>query len=198
MRSTASRKLSHRAGASSAGPGSAVLRASVVARAPELLEKADHALEAANKLLGEKNREAFAEALDNIRAFTAGLKDRNQDIAEFTGNAKKAAGSLAALVDNIDKSYSGPDGLGKKLNLTIADIDKFTKNRTETNRQLQATLQDARPGIKAFSAQTLPNVGILVGEARQLVTGLNRLSSELERDPSRLLFGDRREGYRPR
>lgn len=172
--------------------------ASVVARAPELLEKADQALEAANKLLGEKNRQAFAESLDNIKNFTAGLAERNQDIAEFIGNAKKAAANLADLVDNIDKSYSGPDGIGKELSTTITDIDKFTKNLSETNRQLQAALQDARPGIRSFSAQTLPNVGTLVGEARQLVNGLNRLSGELERDPSRILFGDRREGYRPK
>lgn len=172
--------------------------ASVVARAPELLEKADQALEAANKLLGEQNRQAFAESLDNIRKFTGGLAERNEDLAEFTGNAKKAAASLADLVDNIDKSYSGPDGLGNKLATTIADIDKFTKNLTETNHQLQAALQDVRPGIRSFGQQTLPNVGTLVGEARQLVSALDRLSGELERDPSRILFGDRREGYRPK
>lgn len=172
--------------------------ASFVARAPELLEKADQALEAANKLLGEQNRQAFAESLNNIRTFTAGLAERNQDLAEFTGNAKKAAASLADLVDNVDKSYSGPDGLGNKLATTITDIDKFTKNLSETNRQLQAALTDMRPGIHSFSAQTLPNVGILVGEARQLVSALDRLSGELERDPSRILFGDRREGYRPK
>ncbi len=172
--------------------------ANLVARAPELLEKADAALESANKLLGKENREAFAESLDNIRTFTKGLAARNEDIAEFTGNAKKAAASLASLADSIDKSYSGPNGLGKQLATTIADVDRFTKNITETNRQLQATLQDVRPGVRSFSTNTLPDVGILVGEARQLVTGLNRLTAEIERDPSRILFGDRREGYRPR
>lgn len=172
--------------------------ASVVARAPELLEKADQALESANKLLGDKNRQAFAESLDNIRTFTKGLADRSQDIAELTGDAKKTMASLADLSDSLDKSYSGPDGIGKQLATTIADIDKFTKNLNETNHQLQAALQDVRPGLKSFSSQTLPNIGILVGDARQLVSGLGRLSGELERDPSRILFGDRREGYRPR
>jgi phospholipid/cholesterol/gamma-HCH transport system substrate-binding protein len=172
--------------------------ASVVARAPELLEKADQALEAANKLLGEQNRQAFAQSLDNIREFTKGLAERKEDIAELTGSAKKATASLANLADSIDKSYSGPDGIGNKLATAITDIDKFTKNLTETNHQLQAALQDVRPGLRSFSAQTLPNVGILVGEARQLVSGLGRLSGELERDPSRILFGDRREGYRPK
>jgi len=59
-------------------------------------------------------------------------------------------------------------------------------------------VQDVRPGLRTFSQQTLGDVGTLVGEARQLITGLNRLAVGIERDPSRLLFGDRREGYKPR
>jgi len=172
--------------------------ASVVARAPELILKADQALEGVNKLLGEKNRQAFEESLENIRTFTAGLAERKQDIADLMANANKAAGTLNTLLDNIDKSYSGPDGLGSQLATTITDAGRFVKNLTETNKQLQMTLQDVRPGVRNFSQQTLGDVGTLVGEVRQLVSGLNRLTAEIERDPSRILFGDRREGYRPK
>ncbi len=172
--------------------------ASVVARAPELILKADQALEGVNKLLGDKNRQAFEESLENIRTFTGGLAERKQDIADLMANANKAAGTLNTLLDNIDKSYSGPDGLGSQLATTIGNADHFVKNLTETNRQLQLTLQDVRPGVRNFSQQTLGDVGTLVGEVRQLVSGLNRLTAEIERDPSRILFGDRREGYRPK
>ena len=53
-------------------------------------------------------------------------------------------------------------------------------------------------GVRNFSQQTLGDVGTLIGETRQLISGLNRLTAEIERDPSRILFGDRREGYRPK
>lgn len=172
--------------------------ASVVARAPELLAKADDALESLNKLLDDKNRQAFNESLENIRAFTGGLADRNQDIAELTGNAKNAVKTLNSLLDNIDKSYSGPDGLGNQLATTIGDADKFVKNLGDTNKQLQQTLAEVRPGVKNFSQQTLGDVGVLIGEARQLIAGLNRLTAQIERDPSLILYGDRREGYRPK
>jgi hypothetical protein len=33
---------------------------------------------------------------------------------------------------------------------------------------------------------------------RTLVASLTKLSGELERDPQRFLFGDRREGFNPR
>jgi phospholipid/cholesterol/gamma-HCH transport system substrate-binding protein len=37
----------------------------------------------------------------------------------------------------------------------------------------------------------------LMGEARQLVKSLTHLSDELDHEPTRLLYGDRRKGYTP-
>ena len=64
-------------------------------------------------------------------------------------------------------------------------------------------LFDTKPGdtktvTGRVSQQTLSDVGALVGEARQLLSGVSRLVAEIERDPSRVLLGDRREGYRPK
>jgi phospholipid/cholesterol/gamma-HCH transport system substrate-binding protein len=172
--------------------------AGVVARVPELMEKIDVALESANKLLGDQNRAAFSESLEHIRKFTAGLDERNQDIAELVDNAKKAATTLSGLLDNVDRSYTGPDGIGNQAKSALADFDRLAKNLSDTNKQLQLTLQDVRPGVRNFSQQTLSDVGALVGEARQLLSGVSRLVAEIERDPSRVLLGDRREGYRPK
>jgi phospholipid/cholesterol/gamma-HCH transport system substrate-binding protein len=171
--------------------------ASVVARAPQLIEKADEALNRLNELLDDKNRAAITASLDNIRVFTKVLADRNQDIADLTQNAKKAAAALSDLIDTVDKSYSGPDGLGNRAATALADFDRLAKNLNDTGRLLQSTVQDVRPGLRTFSQQTLGDVGTLVGEARQLVSGLNRLTTQISRNPSQVLFGDRREGYRP-
>ena len=172
--------------------------ASVTARAPQLLEKLNDTAERLNDLLDEKNRRALTESLENLRVFTAGLADRSKDLAELADNANATARALSRFVDNVDRSYSGPDGLGNQLSTAITDFDRIAKNLSDTNRQLQLTLQDVRPGLRTFSQQTLGDVGSLIGEARQLVSGLSRVASELERDPSRALFGDRREGYRPK
>lgn len=172
--------------------------ASITRRAPQLVEKLSDTADHLNELLDDKNRRALAETLDNVRVFTAGLAESNKDIAELVANANAAARSLSRLLDDVDRSYSGPDGLGNRLAASIADFDRIVRNLSDTNRQLQSALQDVRPGLRTFSQQTLGDVGALVGEARQLISGLNRLAAEIERDPSRILFGDRREGYRPR
>jgi phospholipid/cholesterol/gamma-HCH transport system substrate-binding protein len=172
--------------------------ASVTARAPQLLEKLIDTAERVNALLDEKNRVAFAESLDNFRAFTASLADRSKDLAELADNANATVRSLHGFIDNVDQSYAGPDGLGKQLSTAIADFDRVAKSLNDTNRQLQLAVQDVRPGLRSFSTQTLGDIGNLIGETRQLVTGLSRLATGIERDPSRILFGDRREGYRPK
>jgi hypothetical protein len=51
--------------------------------------------------------------------------------------------------------------------------------------------------VRAFSQRTLSDVGELVSEARQLISGVGRLIAGIDRDPSRVLFGDRRKGYQP-
>ncbi len=158
--------------------------ASVAARAPQLLEKASDTLDYLNDLLDEKNRRAVGEILENLRVLSAGLGDTNKDIAELAVNANTAVLTASNLLANVDRSYSGPDGLGNRLATAIADFDHVAK--------------DVRPGVRTFTQQTLSDVGALVGEARQLISGVSRLVTQIERDPSRVLLGDRREGYRPK
>jgi len=172
--------------------------ASVTARAPELLAKIGEAVDHVNELLDDKNRRAITEAIENVRGLTAGIAETNKDISTLAKSANTAVLAGTQLINDVDRSYTGSDGLASRLATAIADFDSLAKNLTDTNRQLQLTLRDMRPGVRNFSQQTLTDVGTLVGEARQLISGLTRLTAEIERDPSRILLGDRREGYRPK
>jgi phospholipid/cholesterol/gamma-HCH transport system substrate-binding protein len=158
--------------------------ASIAQRAPQILEKASDTLDYLNDLLDEKNRHAVGEILENFRALSARLGDTNKDIAELAVNANTAMLTASSLLGNVDRSYSGPDGLGNRLATAITDFDHVAK--------------DVRPGVRTFTQQTLSDVGALVGEARQLISGVSRLVAQIERDPSRVILGDRREGYRPK
>jgi phospholipid/cholesterol/gamma-HCH transport system substrate-binding protein len=172
--------------------------ASVTARAPELLEKLNETADRLNNMLSEKNQKSVTETLDNLREFSEVLVAGKQNIEQFTAHANAAAAGLSGLVGDISRSYSGPGGLSSKLSGAIGDFDKVAKNLNDTNRQLQTTVADVRPGLRTFSEQTLGQAGSLIGEARQLIAGLNQLTAEIARDPSRMLFGDRRVGYQPK
>jgi phospholipid/cholesterol/gamma-HCH transport system substrate-binding protein len=161
--------------------------ASVTARLPQIMAKLDETADRVNELLGDDNRRAVGETLANLRTLSAGL----------AADAKPALLAATSLLRNLDQSYSEPGGLREGLTGGIADFDKLAKSLNENSHQLQQALQDARPGVRTFSQRTLADVGDLVAEARQLISGVSRLVAGLDRDPSRVLFGDRRKGYQP-
>jgi len=161
--------------------------ASVTARLPQIVAKLDETADHLNDLLNEENRKAIGDILVNLRTVSGDAAD----------NLKPALTALTTLLHNLDQSYSDPGGLRDGLNAGIGDFDRLAKNLNETNHQLQQALQDARPGLRNFSQRTLTDVGELVGDARQLIASVGRLVAGLDRDPSRVLFGDRRKGYQP-
>src|SRR5215470_3274391 len=176
-----------------AGSGNPVIRsrrsrlASVTARLPQILAKVDEMVDHLNDILGEENRTAISETLANLRTLSADLSAEGKPTLQAASN----------LLNNLDRSFMEPGGLREGLSSGIGNFDKLARNLNDTNHQLQLTLQDARPGVRNFSQRTLNDVGELVGEARQLVSGLSRFVAGLDRDPSRVLFGDRRKGYTP-
>ena len=150
------------------------------------------------EVLNEQNREKVNQILDNVRQLTADLASHGKDIDDTDAQINTAATSLAKFLTAVDHSFSDRNGLKDQLSAALADYDKLARGLGDTNHQLQGALQDARPGVRQFAQQTLPQVGDLVADARQLVQGLTRLADTIERDPTRFLFGDRREGYRPK
>jgi phospholipid/cholesterol/gamma-HCH transport system substrate-binding protein len=176
--------------------------ASLAARGPQLLDKLDVILDHVDDLLSDENRARFSSTLENVRQITANLSQHSEEIASNAGGALKAA---SALFSNLDNSYSKQGGLKDQLSVgldkasvALTDFDKLSRDLDDTNRQLAGAVQDLRPGVRNFSQHTLGDVDALIAETRQFVSGLSRLASQLERDPQRLLFGDRREGYQPK
>jgi phospholipid/cholesterol/gamma-HCH transport system substrate-binding protein len=165
--------------------------ASISARGPQLLEKLDDILDHLDDLLNDRNREVFAATLDHVEKFTGALSAHSDDIGQIVAEGKNALTALDKLSTDIDNSYTTPDGLKDQL-------VGMLKGLNTASHQMEQTLQEARPGIRTFSQHTLADIDSLVGEVRQFVAGLSRLAAQLERDPTRLLFGDRREGYQPK
>jgi phospholipid/cholesterol/gamma-HCH transport system substrate-binding protein len=169
----------------------------VKASLPELMADLKAATHNVNALLDENNRQAVADTLQNIRAITAAFVAPSEKASEVIDNANAAILELRTFFRDVDQSYVVKGGLKDQLSQTLDDADRLAKNLNETNRQLQSVLQENRQGFRDFTQRTLSRVGDLVVDAQRFIAGLSRLSSEIERDPTRLLFGDRREGYRP-
>jgi ABC-type transporter Mla subunit MlaD len=99
---------------------------------------------------------------------------------------------------HVDESYAGRGGLKDQLTHTLRDYDRVAANLTDASHQLQLILAENRPGLRNFVETTLPGIDDLVNDVERLSGNLNQFVVLLQRDPTRLLFGDRRQGYQPR
>ena len=51
---------------------------------------------------------------------------------------------------------------------------------------------------KVVNGQSITQFTLLMAQTRALVASVTRLSNDLEREPTKLLFGDQRQGYTPK
>ncbi len=169
----------------------------VKASLPELVADLREAAHSLNTLLNENNRQAVSDTLENIRTITGALVEPSKEVSEVVDNANKALADLRSFFRDVDQSYTEKGGLKDQLSQTLGDADRLAKNLNDAGRQLQQLIQENRPGIRNFTQSTLTQIGDVVTDLQRFVTGITRFVSEIERNPPKLLFGDRREGYRP-
>jgi phospholipid/cholesterol/gamma-HCH transport system substrate-binding protein len=169
----------------------------VKASLPEMVADLKEAAHRVNALLDRRNREAVADTLQNLRTITGNAVEPSRKLDEVVDNANKSILQLDALLRDVDRSYIGHGGLKDQAAQALGDYDRLAKSLIVDSRQIQLILAENRPGVRDFTQRTLPAVDALAGDLQRFVWHLTRLATELEQDPTRLLFGDRREGYRP-
>ncbi len=169
----------------------------VTASLPELVADLKRAAHNVNLLLDARNREAVAATLQNLRSITGNAVAPSRKLNEVVDNANKSVLELDALLSDVHRSYIDHGGLKDQAAQALGDYDRLAKSLIVDSHQIEAILAENRPGIRDFTQRTLPAVDGLVSDLQRFVWHLTRLATELEQDPTRLLFGDRREGYRP-
>ena len=164
---------------------------------PQLLDHLMVAVDNLNDLLNPQNRKAISDTFQNIRRITEAFVAPSEEAGELVKNANTTVLEMTKLLDHVDQSYTERGGLKDEASQTLADFDRLAKNLVDTNRQLQQILQENRAGLHDFTQSTLSQVGNLVSDMQRFISGLSRFVTSVERDPGRLLFGERREGYKP-
>jgi phospholipid/cholesterol/gamma-HCH transport system substrate-binding protein len=150
----------------------------VIKSAPSTLQKlakgAPQLLEKLNNIADKLNTVLNA---DNQRAFS-----------NILTNLDRTTGTLARRSGEIDTTLTDLSKASKALPGAVADADVSAKKFG----QLSADADDfvKSDGIAQLSA--------LLADTRRLVISVNKLSDELNRQPTKLLFGDRRKGYTPK
>ena len=141
---------------------------------PKIADKLNLVADKLNLLLNAKNQKAIGDILTNLDTVSTMVAARSGDIDQTIRNTNEATRNLAVATRELGPTL-------KQANVTLHRMDKLT---------LDADAVVTGDGIAQLSA--------LVADGRRLVTSLTKLSDELNREPTRVIFGDRRKGYEPK
>jgi phospholipid/cholesterol/gamma-HCH transport system substrate-binding protein len=142
--------------------------------APEIVAKLNVAASRINDLLNDNNRRAIAHVLANLDETSQVIARRSADIDATIANANKVMANLSDATNGLRPTLSQVDLTVQKYGKVADDADAFI------NGDGMAQLSD------------------LIGEMRRLVANLTQASDQFNRQPTKLLFGDRRKGYEPK
>jgi phospholipid/cholesterol/gamma-HCH transport system substrate-binding protein len=168
--------------------------------APQLLERLSTLTERLTLLLSDKNQQSIEGILRNVERLSGDLADRGPEIAatlaetrvaiKQAGDAAEQFGKLAGTTNQLLDEQGRP--LVSELRETVARARGSMDN-------LDAVLKDARPGVQAFSKQTLPEVGLLVRDLREMAEALSGVAERLNQGGAGSLVGSRKlPDYQPK
>ncbi|HUO87899.1 MAG TPA: MlaD family protein [Rhizomicrobium sp.] len=142
--------------------------------APQVVAKVNQIADKLNLLLNDKNRKAIGDVLANLDTITSTVARRSGDIDATLRNT-------ASATHNLDVASRDLHPTLLQAGVTLRKLDKLS-----TDADAVVTGE----GVAQLSA--------LVAESRRLVGSLTVLSDQLNREPTRVIFGDRRKGYTPK
>lgn len=181
----------------------------LMAGAPALIERIDGLVGQFSGLVTPENVAAFAATLANLEKMSDTLAQQSpnlalviEDTAKTMASVEAAAGSVARVAGRLEQET---EGLGSEtvaamraVNRAAASADETLGTMDRAGRQIEALVAENRAPINDMtSTLAYDTVSVLV-DLRELVVSLNRLTTELSRDPARFLFGGQQRGFETR
>ena len=167
--------------------------------APELLQNLQILASRASALLNEDNQAAFAESLANVAALTGALAARTDDIetlfdsaGQTMANLRDASDALKTTAGTINTTVARNE---PEVAALVADLRKSARTMTRVSNQIEAVIAENRAPLRDFTSEGLYELTNFLSEARALIDGLNRVTTQVERDPARFIFGNQQQGY---
>jgi len=162
---------------------------------PELVSRFNVVGERMSDLLNDDNRKALAAVLSNLRNTTNVIDQHEKDIDAMLANLRAVSANLNKTLANTDKALGSADTALTSANKAIGTLDRAFTSADATVKKVGQLSDDAD---KIIAGQSAAQFTQLMAQTRALVASLTRLTNDLEREPTKLIYGDTRQGYSPR
>ena len=168
----------------------------ILNNAPALLDRLTTLTERLTELLNPQNQRSISNILNHIDTLSGALANRSNDIAATLADAHvairqagEAAQKFGQLADTTNQNI-GP--LLENLNGAIASAKHSMAN-------LDEAVNEAKPGLKAVSTQTVPAVNQLIRDLGDTAASLRAISGRIDNGGASSLLGSPKlPDYTPR
>lgn len=168
--------------------------------APKLLERLSTLTERLTELIGDKNQNSIAGILANTNKLTKALADRGPEIAATLAETRVTIQKAGIAAEQIGQLAGTTNGiLADDVKPMVANLNRTIASAQKSMETLDATIGDARPGLQAFSKKTVPEVGQLVQDLREMAIALSSVAAKLDSGGAGSLLGaPKLPDYKPR
>lgn len=158
--------------------------------APKLLERLATLTERLTELLGDKNQASIAGILANTNRLSRALADRGPEIAATLAETRVTIQKAGIAAEQIGNLAGTTDGLlANDIRPMIGNLNRTIASAQRSMETLDATIGDARPGLQAFSKKTVPEIGQLIQDLRQMALALTSVAEKLDQGGAGGLIG---------
>ncbi|MDC0948408.1 MlaD family protein [Gammaproteobacteria bacterium] len=193
----------------------------VFADAPNMVTNANNLLHRAERVVSDDNLRSIESTLTHLQTMSARLDQQSvgllresesalnglaQTSLHLASIASKLDQRVASILDNVDAAVGSFDrGIGQfnaivsenrqPIATLITDFSAAAASVKRLSEETEALVSASSEPLSEFAQAGLYELTLTLREFRDLVTSLKRVSQNLERDPSQLIFGERLDGY---
>ncbi|HMT43151.1 MAG TPA: MlaD family protein [Chakrabartia sp.] len=162
----------------------------LLSNAPQLVERLSTLTERLTELLNDKNQKAFGNILTNVDSLTGDLARGGPDMRATIAEARIAVKQAGVAAEQIAKLAGSTDTLvneeGKPM---VAELRKTAEQAQKSLAGLDAAIGEARPGLRALSTETVPEIGLLIRDLRAMSDSLSAVANKIDQGGAGALLG---------
>jgi phospholipid/cholesterol/gamma-HCH transport system substrate-binding protein len=164
--------------------------------APALLDRLTTLTERLSDLLNPQNQRSISNILAHIDTVTGALANRSGDIAATLADAHVAVQQAGEAAQKFGVLA---DTTNQNLKPLLTNLNDAVASAKHSMANLDEAVDDAKPGIKALSTQTVPAINQLVRDLGDTAASLSALSGRLDHSGAGgLIGGPKLPDYKPR
>lgn len=148
----------------------------------ELVDNLIDASERLQALLSDENQAQISITLSNLNALSEALASRADRLSQLIDDA---AGTVSATRSASERLPVLLD----QINGSALAVERMAQDLGEAGIAVRRTVETGGKDFQRFTAETLPEIQILLRELKMTAENLRRFSEELERDPGVIFRG---------